>query len=63
MNKILILALLLTGCAVVTTVETAAQSFVSLYCSAPEKARLINRAIVASAIHPNKIEIICEGGV
>jgi len=64
MNKILIVSLIsmhLSGCVVLNTIEVSAQAAVSLYCDAPQKLRLANRALVDNVVSPNKIAITCAG--
>jgi len=51
----------ISGCAFLNDIEASAQAAVSLYCDAPQKLRLANRALVDNVVSPNKIAITCAG--
>lgn len=61
----LLLCLLLTlsavSCSAALSLIEAARLVVGEYCGLPERARLANRALVARAIRPHRIEIRCAG--
>jgi len=56
-----ILILTTPSCVFLNTVESSAQTVVALYCDAPQKLRLANRALVDNVVSPNKIAITCAG--
>lgn len=60
MKKLLvILALLMTGCAAVKTTEMILTEVVADYCTAPEAGRAIIQARVHAVLEPNTIKVVC----
>jgi len=57
----LVFASLLSGCSVIGTAGSAMSVATNLYCSAPQKARQINRAVVGKAVSPHAVSIKCDG--
>jgi uncharacterized lipoprotein YmbA len=56
---VVVLALLMTGCAAIKTSELVLSEVVADYCKAPEKGRAIIQARVHSVLQPNTIKIVC----
>lgn len=52
-------ALLISGCAALSTTELVVSKVVADYCKAPEQGRAIIQAQVQDALKPNTIKIIC----
>ena len=61
MKYILLVSLLLSGCAVLSTTEIVVDKIVADYCKAPETGRAIIQAQVHEILKPNTIKIICAG--
>ena len=60
MKKLLVvLALLMTGCAAVKTTEMILTEVVADYCTAPEAGRAIIQARVHAVLEPNTIKVVC----
>ena len=56
---VVVLALLMTGCAAVKTTELVLSEVVADYCKAPEKGRAIIQSRVHAVLEPNTIKIVC----
>lgn len=56
---VIILALLMTGCAAVKTTEMILTEVVADYCTAPEAGRAIIQARVHAVLEPNTIKVVC----
>lgn len=57
----LVFASMLSGCSAISTVGSAMSVATDLYCSAPKKARQVNRAVVGKAVSPHAVSIKCDG--
>lgn len=56
---VVVLALMMTGCAAVKTTELVLSEVVADYCKAPEKGRAIIQSRVHAVLEPNTIKIVC----
>jgi uncharacterized lipoprotein YmbA len=56
---VVVLALLMSGCAAIKTTELILSEVVADYCTAPEAGRAIIQARVHSVLDPNTIKIVC----
>ena len=56
---VVVLALLMSGCAAIKTTELILSEVVADYCTAPEAGRAIIQAQVHSVLDPNTIKIVC----
>ena len=56
---VIIIALLMTGCAAVKTTEMILTEVVADYCTAPEAGRAIIQARVHAVLEPNTIKVVC----
>lgn len=56
---VVVLALLMSGCAAVKTTELVLSEVVADYCKAPEKGRAIIQSRVHAVLEPNTIKIVC----
>jgi uncharacterized lipoprotein YmbA len=56
---VVILALLMSGCAAIKTTELILSEVVADYCTAPEAGRAIIQAQVHAVLDPNTIKIVC----
>jgi|LakMenE01Jun11ns_1017448.scaffolds.fasta_scaffold9338527_2 uncharacterized lipoprotein YmbA len=56
---VVVLALLMSGCAAIKTTELILSEVVADYCKAPEAGRAIIQAQVHSVLDPNTIKIVC----
>jgi uncharacterized lipoprotein YmbA len=56
---VIIVALLMTGCAAVKTTELILTEVVADYCTAPEAGRAIIQARVHAVLEPNTIKVVC----
>lgn len=55
------LLLALSACSDAISIAESSRSFVDEYCEMPERARLAMRALVAEAISPHRMGIVCAG--
>lgn len=56
---VVVLALLMSGCAAVKTTELVLSEVVADYCKAPEAGRAIIQSRVHAVLEPNTIKIVC----
>ena len=56
---VVVLALVMSGCAAVKTTELLLSEVVADYCKAPEAGRAIIQSQVHAVLEPNTIKIVC----
>lgn len=59
--KLFLVCLVLVGCGEGLALIEAARVVVNTYCALPERARVLNRGLIARAIQPHRLELHCGG--